>query len=147
MFIPHFIYPSIGGWMFPTQHMLPPFGYPEKCCCEHGCTDRFESLLSVVCTSRKDVARSHGKSIFCFLRNHDSVFLLCYKKKQQQKKIKFLLHAHGGIHISMKSPKTLRQLWVYDNFGQRKKGVDEGLGFRSESGRPTVGSRRAEYMW
>lgn len=36
MYIPHFLYPFICQWTFG---LLPPLGYRESCCSEHGSTD------------------------------------------------------------------------------------------------------------
>ena len=40
MYVPYFGYPCICRWTFG---LLPPFGYCESCCCEHGCANTCSS--------------------------------------------------------------------------------------------------------
>lgn len=67
-----------------TLGLLCPFDSCEQCCYEHGCTNMFESLLSILLAIYPEKLLDHWYSIFKFLR-----ILLPYRFPQQLNHFKF----------------------------------------------------------
>ena len=96
MYIPYFVYPFISWW---TSGMLPPLGYCEKCCCEHGgtniCLGPYFQFFWVY--TPKWNAGTYGNFMSHFWRDHHPIL----HPHQRRTRVPISLHPHQHLLFSV----------------------------------------------
>ena len=103
IYVPHLLYPFIHQWMCA---LLPPHGYCEQWCCEHGFANIClrSSFTSFRHMSRSGIPVSCNNSVFNFLRN---VILFSvaatpfYSLYKQWMRVSISLHPHWHLLFSV----------------------------------------------